>query len=395
VKSGVAVDEACGQKAASSFNGSLKSCGTPTQLAPIEEQIDAFGTALSRSLTVPTTTTTTTTTSTTTTTLPPPLGQHLSFTTTPGSPNCTLSPLSDPPQPLPPLSGALYSDTAATTLITNLGLGCLYIGGGSAIVAPTQVPENATTILDSADGMTLTASFGTGSRDCSRGPQSTKHCVNFPAKECTADADCGAFTGSCQGDANCFFGPPVPINGFPASCVVNTFSSDASGTIDTATGTSTVNITLASRVYLTLAEPTACPQCISNACNYGSNAGGFCETTNVNLTTLDCLPPDGLFVASIPVDLSPLSTTTNTVTASDGLFCSPQADAGAFGQPDTQAITQNGSPAGDLTDGLPHASTLVTNFCIPATGTPSLDNLANLPGPGSLSLPGMAQFVTP
>src|SRR5262249_61472160 len=70
VKSGVAVDEACGQKAASSFNGSLKSCGTPTQLFPIEEQIDAFETALSRSLTVPSTTTTTTTTSTTTTTLP-------------------------------------------------------------------------------------------------------------------------------------------------------------------------------------------------------------------------------------------------------------------------------------------------------------------------------------
>src|SRR5262249_27884933 len=84
-KSGVQVDNTCGDKAASSFNGSLKACGTPTQLAPIEGEIDAFGIALTRAVTVPTTTTTTTTTSTTTTTLPPPLGQHLSFTTAVGT----------------------------------------------------------------------------------------------------------------------------------------------------------------------------------------------------------------------------------------------------------------------------------------------------------------------
>ena len=35
---------------------------------------------------------------------------------------------------------------------------------------------------------------------------------------------------------------------------------------------------------------------------------------------------------------------------------------------------------------------LVSNFCIPPTGSLALDNLANLPGPGSLSLPGNAQF---
>ena len=44
---------------------------------------------------------------------------------------------------------------------------------------------------------------------------------------------------------------------------------------------------------------------------------------------------------------------------------------------------------GDLTDGLPHASILVSKFCIPATGNGALDGIANLPGPGSLSLPGM------
>src|SRR5262249_17087128 len=96
VKAGKQVDDACGQKAAGSFNGALKACGTPTQLAPLESVLDTFAVGLSRNLTVPTTTTTTTTTSTTTTTNPPPLRQHLSFTTAAGTTN------SRPDNPSPP-----------------------------------------------------------------------------------------------------------------------------------------------------------------------------------------------------------------------------------------------------------------------------------------------------
>jgi hypothetical protein len=394
-KSGVQVDNACGNKAASSFNGSLKACGTPTQLAPIEQQIDAFGVALSRALTVPTTTTTTTTTSTTTTTTPPPLGEHLSFTTVPGTSDCTINPSNG--EPLPPLSGELDSDTAGITKIADLGLGCLYIGGGAATVAPSLIPENATTILDSSDGTNLVASHGTSRADCSTGPLATKHCINNPAAECTTDGDCFA-PGGCQADATCYFGPPVGINGFPSSCVVNTFAQDASGTVNTATGDSTVNITLASRVYLTLGQLTACPICDGGFCNYGDNAGQPCTTTNSEGTSLDCLPGAGTFVATLGVNLSPLTTTTNTVTAADGLFCTggvggDQPHPGAFGQAATQAIKQTGSPSGDLTDGLPHASTLVSNFCIPPTGSLALDGIADLPGPGSISLAGNAQFV--
>jgi hypothetical protein len=187
----------------------------------------------------------------------------------------------------------------------------------------------------------------------------------------------------------------VPIEGFPSNCVVNTFAADASGTIDTATGSSTTNISLQSRVYLTLTEVTACPQCISGACNYGENAGGPCTTTNSSLSTLDCPPSNGTFIGTIPVNLSPLATGPNLVTAGDGLFCPSQPNAGAFGEDATQAIQQVGTPSGDLTDGLPHPGVLVSNFCIPATGNGAVDALADLPGPGSLSLPGNAQFVTP
>jgi hypothetical protein len=394
-KAGVQVDDACGQKAAASFNGSLKACGTPTQLTPVESVIDTFGAALSRTLTVPTTTTTTTTTSTTTTTTPPPLGQHLSFTTVPGTSDCTINPGNS--EPLPPFSGELDSDTAGTTKIADLGLGCLYIGGGSATVAPSLIPDNSTTILNSPDGTTLTASSGTSRADCSTGPLATKHCVNNPAAECSSDGDCFA-PGGCQADATCYFGPPVGINGFPSSCVVNTFAQDASGTVNTGTGDSTVNIVLASRVYLTLAQPTACPICDGGFCNYGDNAGQPCTSNNLEGTSLDCMPGSGTFVATLGVNLSPLTTTTNTVTAADGLFCTggvggDQAHPGAFGQAATQAIKQNGSPSGDLTDGLPHASTLVSNFCIPPTGSLALDGIADLPGPGSISLAGNAQFV--
>ena len=251
-KSGVTVDEACAEKAGNSFNSSLKKCGTPTQLGPVEALIDQFGTSLNRDLTVPTTTTTTTTTSTTTTTTAPPLGPHLTFTTVAGTANCNI-----PPDP--PFSGEIDSDAAGTTKISDLGAGCLYIGGGAAAIPPSQIPENAASILNSPDGTNLTASFGTGPADCTRGPSATKHCITDPTVSCTDDSECGGLTGSCAADANCFFGPPVPVNGFPSTCVVNTFAADASGTVNTTTGDSSVNITLASRVYLTLGQPSTCP----------------------------------------------------------------------------------------------------------------------------------------
>ena len=187
----------------------------------------------------------------------------------------------------------------------------------------------------------------------------------------------------------------MQVGGFPTSCVVNSFATDASGTIDVTTGESSVNIQLASRVFITLGQPTPCPTCVSGACSYGDNTGGACTSDNSQGTTLDCPPNAGTFVATLGVDLSPLTTGPNTVTAADGIFCPGigQSSPGAFGHADAQSITQTGVPAGDGSDGLAHPATLVSNFCIPVTGSQALDSLADLPGPGSLSLPGEAQFV--
>src|SRR5262249_6569080 len=178
------------------------------------------------------------------------------------------------------------------------------------------------------------------------------------------------------------------------TCVVNTFASDASGTVDLATGTSSINIDLSSRVYLALGQPTTCPHCDGGFCNWGDRQGLECTSDNSLLTTLDCPPSAGVFVGAIPVNLSPLTTGPNTITGAAGNFCPGPSNPGALGQPTAQAITQTGSPGGDLSDGQPHASVLVSNFCIPKTGSPAVDGVADLPGPGSLSLPGNAQYFS-
>ncbi len=80
------------------------------------------------------------------------------------------------------------------------------------------------------------------------------------------------------------------------------------------------------------------------------------------------------------------------MTAASGLFCPGQNDAGAFGQPTTQCITETGAPAGKLGDGNPHTAVLGSVFCIPATGNAAVDGVADLPGPGAIGLNGMAQL---
>jgi hypothetical protein len=77
-----------------------------------------------------------------------------------------------------------------------------------------------------------------------------------------------------------------------------------------------------------------------------------------------------------------------------------QRDSGAFGSSVSPApgseheITLFGSSAGVcLHDGLPHASTLVSAFCIPPSFNATVDANGDLPGPGAVSLPGQATLI--
>jgi hypothetical protein len=69
-----------------------------------------------------------------------------------------------------------------------------------------------------------------------------------------------------------------------------------------------------------------------------------------------------------------------------------QRNAGASDQPTAEEYTLSGSPAGDLTDRLPHDAILVSLHCVPPTFNSITDASADFPGPGSASYPGEAQL---
>ena len=70
-----------------------------------------------------------------------------------------------------------------------------------------------------------------------------------------------------------------------------------------------------------------------------------------------------------------------------------QKTQGAFAFPTATTLSATGTPAGAIATGNPpQASTLVSVFCIPPTFNPSIDGVADLPGPGAVALPGTAQL---
>jgi hypothetical protein len=202
---------------------------------------------------------------------------------------------------------------------------------------------------------------------------------------------------ACALDANCFFGPPLPIaSGALSVCVVNVIQQDAFGQLTTSDGNATITYPLSSRVYLTGNSTEPCPKCVNNVCDSGRNQGMACTPVGSEQTTLDCPPTLSTWVGPIPVSLSNVTTGQSIATAdANGVFCASdgQIQSGAFGNVFARYILEKGSPAGPLTDTAPHASTLASTFCIPASGSPAVDGAGGLPGPGATSLPGMIQLV--
>src|SRR5262249_55104034 len=88
------------------------------------------------------------------------------------------------------------------------------------------------------------------------------------------------------------FGTPLPIPnpGLPAlsTCVLNTWSASASGTLDLTSGASSTNVALDSDVYLTGNVNQPCPKCVAGTCDRGSRAGMACMATSSTGYTRDC-----------------------------------------------------------------------------------------------------------
>src|SRR5262245_60369765 len=181
--------------------------------------------------------TTTTTTSTSTTSAP----STTTPTSVPGT-STTLGTVLD--FVLSPAGGACgeVRDGSGTQLST-LTCGGLSIGAGRSTVKEGPTP----------DGSTSRFAIECNGPACTLGPTGVTPALN------SADPDC---TG-----VGCNFGTPLPVPNpnTPAlsTCVLNTWSAPAGGTLDLDTGDSSTNVPLKSDVYLTSNAVQACPRCLA------------------------------------------------------------------------------------------------------------------------------------
>jgi hypothetical protein len=303
-----------------------------------------------------------------------------------------------------PFGGEL--DDAGLVKIADLGKGCLYFGGGSATAVPGgALPSTSFNILDITGASTLGPHVG-ASTSCTKGVLGTNHCGKNPGTSCATpnvQSTCPAGD-TCLADPQCYFGPPLslpnPVLQGVSACVINVVGSDATGTsFNATTGSAVISLPLSTRVFVTAtayddpATPTvveACPRCIAGHCNGGQNLGAVCTAVGPGLTTLECPPTNAQFQSPLTINLS-LTTGTAQQTAATGIFCTGgvstlQLHAGAFGKTLARTIKAFGVPSGNLNDGLPHATTYGSVFCVPKTGNALIDPSADLPGPGAISI---------
>jgi hypothetical protein len=238
---------------------------------------------------------------------------------------------------------------------------------------------------------------GSGPADCTLGPGTGRHCLNgSPGTDgmgaCTTDTSCpgDVLAGACDADARCFFGPPVPVSVGPlSSCIVNAIAQDVVGSANLLTRKTSLDAVLSARVYLTSDDVSPCPQCVNGTCTAGDRAGLACSggVGSAN-TTIECPPPADAYQGRLAVSLTPVTTGTTQLANTSGGFCPGQRTRGAFGGP-ARRIRETGSP---LLSEIPNvfATTLAGTFCVPATGNFLIDALADLPGPGAVSIPGTA-----
>jgi hypothetical protein len=322
----------------------------------------------------------------------------------------------------------------------DLARGALYFGSGqpAGINLPATVPDMGQYVskVTSCTGCnpnltpTTAAEIGSGCSEAGTPSYGSRHCTS----------------------PGCLYGAPLAIPNFAnpptTTCIVNEIAPGANtgkGTLNCATGATTLDLPLISHVYLTgsVLGTQACATCTggspgmcgSGTCQGGARNGLACtpETTALNgsyPTSHDCPPPAGTFIGDLPIPYA-LSTGTQSKTsfatsAQPRVFCgfcfdpnvssafeSPphpctsdaqcttgdftscrQHNNGAFRNSFATTITETGAEAGVcVASAVPYPSTLVSVFCVPPSYDPIVDPSGELPGPGAVSLPGTGQFV--
>ena len=308
----------------------------------------------------------------------------------PGTTNCGGTGLVPPP--LAPFSGNVTDATGAN--LADLGLGCLYLGA----LPPTRLEGGGTSVLEvvglGLPTVTLGGSAGSGPLDCTKGTGPLKHCSGGPNDNglCEIASDCPS--GTCIPDANCYFGPPIPVAGdpvlgSPSTCVVNVLASDMCGSLNILTFDVNFHVAISSRIFFgTAAEP--CPLCQDGVCSAGKRAGLSCTPVGSAGTSPDCLPTAMLGIMDVVIPN--LTTATATVNATpDGLFCEgqplvgPSAESltGAFLLATATQVTQQG--VGAAQGGTSGETVAVGNFCVYKTHNFALDALGAFPQLGTVA----------
>lgn len=181
---------------------------------------------------------------------------------------------------------------ATGTTVTNINCSGLYTGGGgNSVPLPYAIPDLGSAVTSitacAADVATVggTSSAQTGSN---------KNCTN----------------------PGCRFGAPLtvpnPISTPTSVCVLNEIATAPSGSVNCATGATSVSLPLSSEIFLTGDKDAGaggiqpCPRCLSGMCTTGANAGGACVagTTAINVgypTSNDCEPDGSDSIGTLPI----------------------------------------------------------------------------------------------
>jgi len=234
---------------------------------------------------------------------------------------------------------------------------------------------------------------------------------------CNSDADCpGAGAGSCTGATLCHGGPNDGMACTPSDSAIGTLGDfptthDCPPPVANDIGSLPIAFDLTtgslSKTGQTISgqNNVICGYCrdqtaASTGCFEGDTGAG-CPANSACVGAGDpytCCTGAGAGSCDQPGPKQCFAGSGSPTTCTDGNGSWPdcqQRNPGAFGPAGGGAhtITETGAPAGNMTDGAGHASTLVSIFCIRPTFNATVDAAGDLPGSGAVSLPGTAQLL--
>jgi len=343
---------------------------------------------------------------------------------------------------LGPCSGTSLTLTRLTSTDTGSNRNCTSVG---CLFGPPLPIPNSTTTPISLCVINSVSADATGSADCVTGasnlslPLSSELFLagdlfpNAPGIQscpvcnqtcnagtnsggpCNSDADCpGAGAGSCAGTIKCHGGPNDGMACTPGDSALNPSFPTTHDCPPTATqdiGGLPIGFALSTGTRTETGQAltgpvTAQQRVFCGFCRDIDGAGTTCFEGDPNTPPTTSCPRNNKCTGTMDpfncctgvgagsCDQAP-KPCTDSSQCTDGMGTWPncqQHNPGAFQFGTAKTITETGSAAGDLTDGAGHASTLVSIFCVPPTFNGSVDNTGDLPGPGAVSLPGMAQL---